>query len=209
MYLSQCSHSAPNKSQSVETATSESRLTPWGIPNRLSSNAVWVWHDSYNLPSPLWQRITQSRSRTSKPEQQMRTKVCRRSTRFKTAIWALGETSSELHTSFVLGQPSPLAGSLSTANVMENDDDQEERRRLDDHKLKRLVLYYFPATSESPTRSHIIWISNVKVVYGAEMTVNLKENNEVEDLIARTKSTYIQKIYFHSGMTKRRLAFLV
>lgn len=75
---------------------------------------------------------------------------------------------------------------------MENDDDQEERRRLDDHKLKRLVLYYFPATSESPTRSHIIWISNVKVVYGAEMSVNLKENNKVED---RTKSTYIQKIF--------------
>lgn len=29
------------------------------------------------------------------------------------------------HTSFVLGQPPPLFGSLSIANVMENDDNQE------------------------------------------------------------------------------------
>lgn len=56
---------------------------------------------------------------------------------------------------------------------MENDDNQEKRRRLDDHKLKRLVQYYFPATSESPTRNQIIWLLNVKVVYGVEMTVNL------------------------------------
>lgn len=28
---------------------------PWGITNCLSSNAVCVWHDSYNLPSPSWQ----------------------------------------------------------------------------------------------------------------------------------------------------------
>lgn len=40
MYLSQCLHSAPNKSQSIETATSETRFHPGGIPNHLSSRAV-------------------------------------------------------------------------------------------------------------------------------------------------------------------------
>lgn len=57
---------------------------------------------------------------------------------------------------------------------------KEERRWLDDHKLKRLVQYYFPAPLESPTRSQIIWLSNVKVVYGVEMTVNLRGHGKVE-----------------------------
>ncbi len=115
-----------------------------------------------------------------------------------------GGLSSELHTSFVLGQPPPLAGSLSIANVMENDDNQEERWRLDDHKLKRLVQYYFPATLESPTRSQTIWLSNAKVVYGAEMTVNLLGYKKVEVSINRTKNNMFKR-YFLLGMSKRTL----
>lgn len=74
---------------------------------------------------------------------------------------------------------------------MENDDNQEERWRLDDHKLKRLVQYYFPATLESPTRSQIIWLSNTKVAYGVEMTVDLRGYKKVEVPITQTKNTYV------------------
>lgn len=62
--------SASNSTRSVETATSETRLTPWGIPNHLSSNAVWVLSDSYNLPSPSWQWITRQKKRKSKANKQ-------------------------------------------------------------------------------------------------------------------------------------------
>lgn len=53
---------------------------------------------------------------------------------------------------------------------MENDDNQEKRWWLGDHKLKRLVQYYFPATSESSTRGHAEF-EKAKVVHGVGMTV--------------------------------------
>lgn len=82
---------------------------------------------------------------------------------------------------------------------------KEERRWLDDHKLKRLVQYYFPATLESPTRSQIIWLSNVKVVYGVEMTVNLCGQGKVEvpsDIQTKRNVSYwewIKEDLFFSG----------
>lgn len=94
---------------------------------------------------------------------------------------------------------------------MENDDDQEERWRLDDHKLKRLVQYYFPATLESPTRSQIIWLWDVKVIYGVEMNVNLyryKKTGSADHFCDHTKNRYVQKC-FPSGMSKRTQMFLV
>lgn len=60
---------ASNSTRSVETATSETRLTPWGIPNHLSSNAVWVLSDSYNLPSPSWQWITRQKKEEEQSKQ--------------------------------------------------------------------------------------------------------------------------------------------
>ena len=101
MYLSQRSHSAPNKSQSVETATSETRLTPWGIPNRLSSNAVWVWRDSSNLPLSA-----DSESQKAKAKQINLSNRCEQSVcstfheGSKNSILSSGGTWSELHTSF-------------------------------------------------------------------------------------------------------------
>lgn len=62
--------SASNSTRSVETATSETRLTPWGIPNHLSSNAVWVLSDSYNLPSPSWQWITRQKKKREEQSKQ-------------------------------------------------------------------------------------------------------------------------------------------
>lgn len=132
--------SASNSTRSVETATSETRLTPWGIPNHLSSNAVWVLSDSYNLPSPSWQWITRQKKgrakQTSKPEQQMLGDTPQR---FKNRVQVMWE----LHKSSAHGHGSPSC-SLFITNVMENDNKHEERWRLGDRKLRKLVPILLP-----------------------------------------------------------------
>lgn len=120
---------ASSSKQASETATRETGFTPWGMPNRLSRNGVWVLRDSYNLPSPFSQRITKkkSKNRRSKTDQQKWTKCL--STFLK--VWNHNRNSGgnlewTSRLLFLDSQPS-LAGSLSSANVMENDDNQEER----------------------------------------------------------------------------------
>lgn len=72
---------------------------------------------------------------------------------------------------------------------------KEGRWRLDDHKLKRLVQYYFPATLEPPIRSHIIWLWAVKDGFGGGGTaLNGFTRKNVDASMTQTKKDHTQWI---------------